>query len=334
MSRAQEMADQETAAQEIVAADIGGTHARFALATVANGRVSALGKAVTLKVADHASLPLAWRAFATTLGREPPRAAALAVAGPVRGDVLKFTNSPWIFRRASLAEEIGVENLLLINDFGAVGHAVAQIPPDDLIHIAGPRRPFPRPGVVSIIGPGTGLGVAQLVLDVDSYRVIETEGGHVDFAPQDAFEDALLQRMRQQFLRVSIERVVSGPGLAQIRAALPGVEAGPVPADDTALWSAAISGADAFSSAALERFCLCLGGFVGDVALIHGANAIVLAGGLPPRIAHLLPQSGFASRLTAKGRYSQMMAGLPVWLIGHPQPGLLGAAAAFATRFK
>jgi glucokinase len=100
------------------------------------------------------------------------------------------------------------------------------------------------------------------------------------------------------------------------------------------LWSAAISGADAFSSAALERFCLCFGGFAGDAALIHGASAIVLAGGLPPRIAHLLPQSGFASRLTAKGRYSQMMAELPVWLIGHPQPGLFGAAAAFATQFK
>jgi len=203
-----------------------------------------------------------------------------------------------------------------------------------LIHIAGPRQPFPRPGVVSIIGPGTGLGVAQLLLDCDSYRVVETEGGHVDFAPQDAFEDALLHRMRQQFLRVSIERIVSGPGLAQIRAALPGVEAAPVPADDAALWSEAISGADAFSSAALERFCMCFGGFAGDVALVHGANAVVLAGGLSPRIAHLLPKSGFASRLTAKGRYAEMMAALPVWLIGHPQPGLFGAAAAFAARFK
>ncbi len=155
----------QTQAQEIVAADIGGTHARFALASVAKGRVRALGEAVTFKVADYASLQLAWRAFAATLGREPPRAAALAVAGPVRGDVLKFTNSPWVLRPASLAQEIGVEKLLLINDFGAIGHAVAQIPPDELIHIAGPRQPFSRPGVVSIIGPGTGLGVALLLLD-------------------------------------------------------------------------------------------------------------------------------------------------------------------------
>jgi glucokinase len=319
--------------EEIAVADIGGTNARFALAEVGAARAPTLGEVVTLKVAEHASLPLAWRAFAAALGREPPRCAAFAVACPVRGDVLKFTNNPWVFRPASLAGEIGVERLLLINDFGAVAHAIAQLEPNDLIHIAGPRQPPPRPGIVSIVGPGTGLGVAQLLLDAQSYRVVETEGGHVDFAPHDAFEDALLQQMRQHYLRVSIERVVSGPGLAQIRAALPGVEAAPAAGDDAALWSAAISGEDPFARAALERFCLLLGGIAGDVALVQGANAIVLAGGLPPRIAHILPRSGFMQRLTAKGRYSEMLASLPVWLIGHPQPGLFGAAAAFAAKY-
>ena len=324
----------ETSSEEIVVADIGGTHARFALARIAAGRVLALGEATTLRVADHASLPAAWRAFAALLGRAPPRAAAFAVACPVRGDVLKFTNNPWTFRRAALTAEIGVERLIFINDFGAVGHAVAQAGAQDLIHIAGPRRPLPRPGIVSILGPGTGLGVAQLLLDPKSYRVVETEGGHVDFAPQDAFEDDLLQRLRRQFSRVSIERLISGSGLAQIRAALPGVQDAPVFADNRDLWAAAISGADPLARAALERFCLCLGAVAGDVALTQGANAIVLAGGLSPRIAHLLPQTGFARRLTAKGRYAAMMADLPVWLIAHPQPGLFGAAAAFAARYQ
>jgi glucokinase len=140
--------------------------------------------------------------------------------------------------------------------------------------------------------------------------------------------------MREKFLRVSIERIVSGPGLAQIRAALPGADAAPAPADDNALWTAAISGEDPYARAALERFCQCLGGFAGDVALVQGANAIVLAGGLPPRMVNFLPHSGFAQRLTAKGRYAEMLADLPVWMIGHPQPGLFGAAAAFATRYK
>ncbi len=191
---------QDAGGMEIVVADIGGTHARFALAKVGGGRVKSLGAAVTLKVAEHASLPLAWAAFASELGREPPRSASFAVACPVRGEILKFTNNPWIFRPATLASEIGIDRLILINDFGAVGHAVAQVPPQDLVHIAGPQRPLPRPGVVSILGPGTGLGVAQLLLDENTYRVVETEGGHVDFAPRDPFEDALLHRLRRQFL--------------------------------------------------------------------------------------------------------------------------------------
>jgi glucokinase len=324
----------DASGMEIVVADIGGTHARFALASVTGGRVKKLGQAVTLKVAEHASLPLAWSAFEAKLGRSPPRAAAFAVACPVRGDILKFTNNPWVFRPATLANELGIDRLILINDFGAVGHAVAQVPPGDLVHIAGPRTHLPRPGVISILGPGTGLGVAQLLLDENSYRVVETEGGHVDFAPRDAFEDALLHRLRLQFLRVSIERIVSGPGLAHIRDALPGAENAPALPNDQALWEAAIGDADPFSRAALEKFCLCFGSIAGDIALTQGGEAIVLAGGLPPRIAHMLPQSGFAQRLTAKGRYAEMMASLPVWLIAHPQPGLFGAAAAFAAQEK
>jgi glucokinase len=322
----------ETDAEEIVVADIGGTHARFALARIAGGRVVALGEATTLKVADHPDLPAAWRAFAARLGREPPPRACFAVACPVRGEVLKFTNSPWVFRPAALAGEIGIDELVLVNDFGAVAHAVAQSAPQDLIHIAGPRRPPPRPGIVSIVGPGTGLGVALLLLDREGHRVVETEGGHAEFAPLDDFEEALSHRLRRAFGRVSVERVVSGPGLAQIRAALPLAEDAPVFADDGALWAAAISGADPLARAALERFCLCLGAVAGDIALTHGANALVLAGGLPPRIMDFLRGPGFAQRLVAKGRYAGMMADLPVWLIAHEQPGLFGAAAAFAAR--
>lgn len=314
---------------ELTVADIGGTHARFALASVQGGRVAQLGEAVTFKVADYASLPLAWRAFAATTPREPPKVAAIALACPIEGEVLKLTNNPWVLRPATLAREIGVEKLEIINDFGAVAHAVAQIDPAQLIHVCGPHRPLPQRGVISIVGPGTGLGVAQLLRAEKAYHVVECEGGHVDFAPLDAFEDELLRRMRQQFTRVSVERIASGPGLAQIYAALPGQQT--VAPEDKILWSTAIQGEDPLARAALDHFCLCLGAIVGDIALTHGAKAVVLAGGLPPRIAHLLPTSGFAQRLTAKGRFAAHMADLPVWLIAHPQPGLFGAAA-FAAR--
>lgn len=318
--------------EEIAVGDIGGTHARFAFARIGDGRVRALGPAHVLRVANYPGLVEAWRAFLAETNSGAPRAAALAVATRVRGDVLKFTNSPWLLRRATLADELGVEQLTLVNDFGAVGHAVAQLGPDYFTHLCGPRRPLPHPGAVSILGPGTGLGVALTLLDTDGHRVVETEGGHFGFAPRDPFEDALLARLREKYGRVSVERVVSGPALADIRAALAGPGAAPAPADDKALWEGALSGADPLSRAALEHFCSCLGAFSGDVALIHGADAVVLAGGLSPRISPLLPQTGFARSLVDKGRYEAMLADLPVWLVDHPQPGLFGAAAAFAAR--
>ncbi len=318
--------------EDIGVADIGGTHARFAFARVAGGRVRGLGPATALKVADFPGLAEAWRAFLAGAKKPAPRAVALAVACPVRGAVLKFTNSPWRLRPATLAEELGVERLRLVNDFGAVGHAAAQLAPEDFIHVTGPRRFLPRPGIVSVVGPGTGLGVALTLLDERSHRVVEAEGGHASFAPRDAFEERLLARLRAKHGRVSVERVVSGPGLAEIRAAFPEVAAAPVFADDKALWAAAISGADPLARAALDRFFACLGAFVGDVALIHGAEAIVLGGGLLPRMPELLSRSGFAEALAAKGRYAALMADLPVWLLVHPQPGLFGAAAAFAAQ--
>ncbi len=318
--------------QEIGVADIGGTHARFAFATLARGRPPVLGRETVLRVADFPDLRAAWRAFLDGVGRSAPRAAALAVACPIHGEELKFTNNPWRLQPAALAAELGVERLKIVNDFGAVGHAVAQLAPGDFTHVAGPRLPPPRPGVISVVGPGTGLGVAMTILGKETHHVVEAEGGHASFAPRDAFEDALAARLRAKFGRVSVERVVSGPGLAEIRAALPGAAEALAPADDKALWGAAISGADPLARAALHRFCACLGAFVGDVALIHGANAVVLAGGLLPRIVGLLPQTGFAEALSAKGRYAALMADLPVWLLRHPQPGLFGAAAAFAAK--
>ncbi|MDE8347419.1 MAG: glucokinase, partial [Acidocella sp.] len=131
--------------------------------------------------------------------------------------------------------------------------------------------------------------------------------------------------------RVSNERIVSGPGLANIYAALAAIKGIAVPPfEHKTLWDLAIAGIDPLATEALERFCLSLGAVAGDLALAHGANTILLAGGILPRIAHLLPGSGFAPRLTEKGRFRAYMAGIPVSLITHDQPGLMGAAAAFA----
>jgi glucokinase len=317
---------------EIVAADIGGTHARFAIAEVAAGRVVAIGSEVVMKAADHASLQLAWHAFGTAIGRPLPRAAAIAVACPVGGDVLKLTNNPWIIRPALIPEKLEVDHYTLCNDFVAVGHAVASLGGSGLAHLCGPDAPLPADGVISIVGPGTGLGVALLVGSASGYRVVATEGGHPDFAPLDSIEDALLRRLRARHNRVSVERVVAGPGLAAIYATLAEIEG--VPAHDLtdqALWTAALAGNDPLAAAALDRFCLSLGAVAGDIALTQGAfGGVVIAGGLGLRLADHLPRSGFRQRFVAKGRFETLMASIPVKLLTYPQPGLYGAAAAFA----
>ena len=316
---------------ELVAADIGGSHARFALADVEVGQVKSLGEAVTLKTVDHASLQTAWETFGEQLGRTLPRAAAIAVACPVAGEMLKLTNNPWVIRPAMIAEELGVDQITLINDFGAVGHAVVHVGREHLRHLCGPDIPLPEEGVISIVGPGSGLGVAHVLRRGGRDYVIECEGGHIDYAPVDGIEDVVLERLRERYGRVSVERVVSGSGLAHIYELLAAIEDRPVQIDDDkAVWTAALSGSDGLAVAALDRFCLILGSVAGNIALAHGANAVVVAGGLGARIAELLPRSGFSSRFTAKGRFEKMMSAIPVKIIIHPQPGLFGAAVAFA----
>lgn len=317
---------------ELVAVDIGGTHARFALTRIAPDGTIALGEPITLHTRDHASFQTAWEDFARHCGRDLPPAVAIAIAGPVGGEVIRFTNNPWIIRPALIPEKLGASRYTLVNDFGAVGHAVARVPESDFQPLCGPDMPLPGEGTITVVGPGTGLGVAHIWRDGQGgYRVQATEGGHLDYAPLDAIEDQILARLRQRFRRVSTERVVSGPAIVDIYEALAAMEGKPIrQLDDRTLWQLGTSGEDSLAAAAVDRFCLALGAVAGDLALAQGASGVVIAGGLGLRIRETLLHSGFAARFRAKGRFEAMMAALPVKLITHPQPGLFGAAAAFA----
>lgn len=315
----------------IVTVDIGGTHARFALAEIAADGSISLGEPATLHTRDHASFQTAWEDFARMQGGSLPPAVSIAIAGPVGGDVIRFTNNPWVIRPALIPEKLGAERYTVINDFGAVGHAVACAADDHFVHLAGPDEALPASGTISIVGPGTGLGVAHVWRDGADYRVQATEGGHIDFAPLDSIEDAILARLRLRYRRVSVERVVSGPGIVDIYEALAALEGRAIqPLDDKTLWGLGTSGEDSLAAAAVDRFCLSLGSVAGDLALAQGASGVVIAGGLGLRIKDTLLRSGFANRFTAKGRFAELMGRLPVKLITHPQPGLFGAAAAFA----
>ncbi|MEO7247112.1 MAG: glucokinase [Novosphingobium sp.] len=316
----------------IVAIDIGGTNARFTIAEIGDNTAITLGETVTLHTSDYASFQTAWEAYSADQKDKLPPACAISIAGPIGGDVIHFTNNPWIIRPALIPEKLGVERFTLVNDFGAVGHAVARMSDCDFIHLCGPDEPLPADGTLTIVGPGTGLGVAHLWRDgTGGYRVQATEGGHIDFAPLDSIEDAILARLRQRYRRVSVERVVAGPAIVDIYETLAALEAKAIQlADDKAIWTAATMGEDSLAAAAAERFCLSLGSVAGDLALAQGASGVVIAGGLGLRIRDTLLGSGFAQRFRAKGRFEALMAELPVKIITHPQPGLFGAAAAFA----
>lgn len=309
---------------ELVVADIGGTHARFALARLEGGEAR-LGDELVLETSAHGGPVAAWRAFEARIGRTLPPRWAIAIAAPIEGDTIRMVNNHWAFRWSEVLAELKLEALTRLNDFEAIAFAVPACGPQ-LRHVCGPDRALPETGIISVMGPGTGLGVAILDRRTSTPRVIGTEGSHIAFAPLDALEDRVRQVLAAQFGRVSVERVVSGPGLRAICTAL-GRE---VVETDRPLWQAALSGTDPVATEALACFSRCLGAALGDLALAHGSQAVVIAGGLGLRLADHLPRSGFEQRFIDKGRYRARMESLPVKLLTHPQPGLLGAALAYA----
>ncbi len=313
-------------------ADIGGTNARFALTDLAASEVAII-EPRALAGENFASLQHAAEHYLAEVGVKPRRA-ALAVASPVEQDEIRLTNRAWSFSRTELQQTLGLDELRMLNDFGAVAWAIPALEPKDRVHLYGPN-PAPAHGPVSIIGPGTGLGVGLLIGSPErGWQVVETEGGHVTFAPIGDEEHRIAHWLEARFGRPSTERVLSGDGLSHIHAALRGTEGGPrdgrsLPLRDPAeIVAAALDGHDLDARRTLARFCSVLGSVAGDAALIHGARRLVIAGGIVPRFIPFLRTSAFRERFLAKGRFSTWLEAVTTEVIVHPNPGLLGAAVA------
>ena len=311
-------------------ADIGGTNARFAL-TEPTASTPRLLHPQSLENADFASLQHAAEHYLGSVGVQPRRA-AIALACPVNTDDIRLTNRAWSFSRDELRQSLGLDELLLLNDFGAVAWSVPALQDDDRITLYGPPQTRLQ-GPVSVLGPGTGFGVGLLVgADDGGWHAVETEGGHVSFAPLGDEEQVIARWLNARHGRVSYERLLSGSGLACIDAVLRGAvdNTGGVrdlrdPADVVA---AALDGHDAFARRALARFCGILGSVAGDVALIHGARTVMIAGGIIPRFIPFLRSSAFRERFLSKGRFAAYLESVSVQVVTHPHPGLLGAAVA------
>ncbi|SUJ14716.1 Glucokinase [Sphingomonas paucimobilis] len=315
---------------EIVAVDIGGTHARFAIAEVENGRVVKLGEPCTQKTAEHASLQTAWQAFEAHVGRPLPKAASLAIASPITGDVIRMTNNPWVIRPSLIPSgwartSIRSSTISAGRPCGRAG-AAGGLP----THLR-PRGADARARRRHRLRPRHGPGRRAGAHDAQPLSRHRDRGRAYGLCPLDGIEDAILKRLRRTYTRVSCERICSGPGIVAIYETLASLEGRAVPSrDDREIWTEALEGTDSIALAALDRFCLALGAVAGDFALAQGAKTVVIAGGLGFRIKDKLLRSGFDQRFVAKGRFQSLMARIPVKLITHPQPGLFGAAAAFA----
>lgn len=312
-------------------ADIGGTNARFALVDLAAPAPEVL-QARSLCNADYASLQHAAGHYLRTVDAAPRRA-AIAVASPVGGEEIRLTNRAWSFGREELREALGLDELRLLNDFGAIAWAVPALRPDERIALYG-HVVEPMAGPVSLLGPGTGLGVGLLVGSGDAgWHVVETEGGHVSFAPIGDEEQLIARWFTARHGRVSNERVLCGKGLSQVDAVLRGAAFGQEPdlRDPADIVAAALGGTDVSARRALARFCAVLGSVAGDCALVHGARTVVIAGGMVPRFVPFLRSSAFRERFLAKGRFAAWLESVAIHVVSHPHPGLLGAAVALRT---
>jgi glucokinase len=276
---------------------------------------------------EHDGLISAWAAFERDCGEPLPRSAALAIAAPIEGDILTFMNCDWRIPRESLAADLGLDQLTLLNDFGAVANAVSVLGPDALEPITGPDAPFPEEGVTTVLGAGTGLGVALFRRSGGEVTIIETEASHIAFAPLDPEEEGLRDALAARYGRASVERVVCGPGLIDIYRYLGGGDWDETRPGD--LWSAAIDGSNPIAAHGLAILVRCFGAVSGDISLAHGAMGVAITGGLANRIKQLLRGAEFTERFLAKGRYRPRMTRIPVKLVTIEEPGLLGAAVAF-----
>jgi len=306
-------------------ADIGGTNARFGwIADAAEG----VTHVQTLPVAEYPSIGDAVTAYLSRLGASArPRRAAIAVATAVAGDWVDFTNSHWAFSRQALQAQLGLDLLLVLNDFEALALSLPRLGAGQLRSEG--SLPVPR-GTLAVIGPGTGLGVAGVKETAHGWLALAGEGGHATLAPMDDFEDALLRHVRKEFQHVSAERLLSGIGLPVLHravAAVAGVDAGPLPAE--AVVERGLSGVDSVCDRTLDAFCALLGGFAGSVALTFGARGgVYIGGGIVPRLGDRFFRSRFRERFEAKGRFKSYLEPVPTVVIVDTLAALSGAALA------
>jgi len=319
-------------------ADIGGTNARFGL-EIAPGRIEMID---VLGCARHATLADATRAYlaspavagALAAGTQAAvRHAAIAIANPVVGDLVRMTNHHWEFSIESLRTELGFDTCIVVNDFSALARSLPHLGTGDKFQVGGGAPVADAP--IGLLGAGTGLGVSGLIPGLDgSWTALRSEGGHVSFAPANELEVAILQFAWREFEHVSAERFLSGAGVELIYRAL----AHHLNRPDEALGAPEISrrglaGECELCDLVIDTFCGMLGTVAGNLAVTLGAQGgVYIGGGIVPRLGERFTRSPFRARFEQKGRFAGYLAEVPTYVITAEYPAFLGVSAILGER--
>jgi len=299
-------------------ADLGATNSRFAISSSA-GRV----RRIRIYPADNFKTPLAAiRHYLAELPRaDRPSEGVLAVAAPIVGGRVRFVNRGWAFDIETLRKALGLKRLTILNDLEAQAYALLDLARGDCARIGRGRAVHGAP--ILAIGPGTGLGMAALIPHHLHPHVVAGEGGHATLAANDRDEERVLATLRKRFGHASVERALSGPGLAALYTALSPQGRGALSPPEVAQRAQARS--DSVAVAAATFFARLLGGFCGDMALAFGAlGGVYLVGGVVPGLGRAFDASAFRAAFEAKGRYRDYLGRVPVFLVRRNDFGLRG----------
>lgn len=309
-------------------ADIGGTNARFGWVECSGAPID---RVQVLPTAGHPTVAHAVQSYLQAQRLPAPRSLAMGIATPVLGDQVRMTNHHWAFSQRALQDELGLDRLLVLNDFTMLALALPSLPATQLRQLGGTTLPGDAPK--ALIGPGTGLGVSGLLPSPCGWVAIAGEGGHVTLAAQDDREEAVIHQLRQRHGHVSAERALCGAGLVDLYEAIcqiDGREAETLlPSDVT---SRGLTDADPACLEALAHFCALLGCVAGDLALTLGARGgVYIGGGIVPRLGDFVARSRLRERFEGKGRFREYLQPIPLLIIdASVSPALDGAARALA----
>ncbi|MBU6234672.1 MAG: glucokinase [Alphaproteobacteria bacterium] len=309
-----------TKAKTVLIADIGGTNARFGIVDHDGMR-----NVVYLQCSDYVSITDAAKAYLKTADAKP-QYGIFSIAGPVEGDTINFTNIPWSFRVSQVKEDLGFEILDVINDFAAVAYSIPGIDSAIVKKVSGDEPRAGRP--IGVIGPGTGLGVASLVWAGDRYVAVPGEGGHVTMPATTPREFAIFEQLHVKYHHISAERVCSGKGLENLYNAIRVLDGKLHETEDLGpaeISARALSHSCAICEEALDHMFAFLGRIAGNLALtLNAKGGIYIAGGIPAKLGTYLEQSRFLKEFKTKGRMSELVEHIPIYMATHDTLGLLG----------